>query len=457
MTDVNKLWEETKKLFENEPQKHLLNVSASQIKGIYKFSNGYIYLIVDTSLNKLRIQKFYLNTFNRLLKTLTTENILYDLICECDIKEDKKQDTEIKEPILSSFQHRALRAEYTFETFTVGEANKEAYTFAEKVALSPNVTINPFYIFGDVGLGKTHLMNAIGHSIVHQNINTNVVYVTSQQFVDDFFKAKNKNQKNLSLVEDFDRFYSQADVLLIDDIQFLENKQGSQEEFFKIFEELFNNDKQIIVTSDRPASELNIMDRLKSRFSWGMQANLKKPNLELRKEILRNKLKYLIDTPTDVPEDVISYICENFSDNVRELEGAIRRFISYCVSFNLEFNLENAIISLEPIINNSKKGTNDKNNSKLEDIKDAVVRYFNINAKDLTSTSRKKNLVYARSLAVYLAKSKFDISFNQLGDSLGNRDHTTIIHSYQKMSELINSDEMVRLDAENIIKIINQK
>ena len=261
---------------------------------------------------------------------------------------------------------RSLRPEYTFDNFVTGEANREAFTFAVKVAESPNVTINPFYIFGDVGLGKSHLMMAIGHYILDNNINANIVYTTAQQFVEDYFKSKNKNQRNTAIADNFDKYYRSADVLLVDDIQYLADRQGSQDEFFKLFEYLFENNKQIVITSDKPAAELNIMARLKSRFSWGMQTDIKKPNLQLRVAILRDKLRFLISDPTVIPDNVLTYIAENFDTNVRDLEGALRRFISFCVSFNIPFTLENAANSLEGIIPKDKNLNLESSNIHIE-------------------------------------------------------------------------------------------
>ena len=221
-----------------------------------------------------------------------------------------------------SVTQRILRPEYTFENFVPGEANREAFTFAVKVAESPHVTVNPFYIFGDVGLGKTHLMMAVGHYILDNNLNANIVYTTAQQFVEDYFKSKNKNQKSTSVSEYFDNYYRNADVLLVDDIQYLADRQGSQDEFFKIFEYLFENNKQIIVTSDRKASELNIMDRLKSRFTWGMQVDIKKPNNDLRKAILKNKLATLIENTHAVSEEALDLteLYNNFITNLPKAE-----------------------------------------------------------------------------------------------------------------------------------------
>ena len=340
MNNEIELWEQVKSMLKASNDEITFNQTFAPITKIYKVQNNVIYLIVNTSLDSFRIKKFYLNKMNELLTQCAGTQMSFALVTAQEVENQNKIQTQnsFVQPIQTTvIKKRNLRAEYTFSNFITGEANREAFTFSVKVAESPHVTINPFYIFGDVGLGKTHLMTAIGHYILENNPDTNVVYTTAQQFVEDFFKAKNKNQKNTALADEFDNYYRSADLLLVDDIQYLADRQGSQDEFFKLFEYLFENNKQIIVTSDRPASELNIMSRLKSRFSWGMQTDIKKPNQLLREAILRGKLKFLISDTDEVPANVITYIAENFDQNVRDLEGALRRFISYCVSFNIDF------------------------------------------------------------------------------------------------------------------------
>ena len=257
------------------------------------------------------------------------------------------------------------------------------------------------------------------------------------------------------LSEEFDKHYRNADVLLVDDVQYLADRQGSQDEFFKIFEYLFENNKQIVITSDRKADELNIMSRLKSRFSWGMQTDIKRPNLELRKAILKDKLKTLVTDPFVVPDDVITYIAENMDQNVRELEGALRRFIYYCVSFNYDFTVENAQLALESIIPKDRMSL-ENNKTRIEKIKEIIASYYNINPKELSSASRKAEYVYVRNVTVYILKTKYNLTLNKIGSSLGGRDHATISHSYDKMVQLLASDENVKLDIENLTKQLDK-
>lgn len=455
MEQANQLFEIVKNKTKEKMVPALYETVFTDIQGIYKNQNNNIYLIVNNDLIKYRINKFYLQTLNDALKEVASEPMQFKLITTQEIEKENARTNAIGLTSIDvtekKIKERSLRPEYTFDNFVTGEANREAFTFAIKVAESPHVTVNPFYIFGDVGLGKTHLMMAIGHYILDNNLKTNIVYTTAQQFVEDYFKSKNKNQKSTSVSEYFDSYYRNADVLLVDDIQYLADRQGSQDEFFKLFEYLFENNKQIIVTSDRKASELNIMDRLKSRFAWGMQVDIKRPNLDLRKAILRNKLSTLIENPSDVNDEVLSFIASNFEENVRELEGALRRFVNYCVAFNINYTLENAKISLEPIISIDKKENHSATDSQAKKVKNLVASYFNIPVKELSGSSRKQEIVYARSVTIYLLRTIYNVALKKIGEYLGNRDHATIAHAVDKIDDGIKMDEYIKQDIANLV------
>ena len=453
------LWEQVKTMLKASNDEATFNQTFAPITEIYKVQNNVIYLIVNNSLDIFRLKRFYLGKMNELLSQCAKEPMSFGFIskAEAESQQSTQQKDVVKKIETTLIKKRNLRAEYTFSNFITGEANREAFTFSVKVAESPHVTINPFYIFGDVGLGKTHLMTAIGHYILENNPNTNIVYTTAQQFVEDFIKAKNKNQKNAVIADEFDEYYRSADLLLVDDIQYLADRQASQDEFFKLFEYLFENNKQIIVTSDRPASELNIMSRLKSRFSWGMQTDIKKPNQLLREAILRGKLKFLISDTDEVPDDVITYIAENFDQNVRDLEGALRRFISYCVSFNIDFNYDNAVLALDAIISTNKNTSNSGTKLHIEKIKEIIASYFNINVKELSGPSRKQEYVYARQLTVYILKTKYNQTLTAIGAALGGRDHATISHAFDKISESIKTDSNIKEDVGNLISNLDKQ
>ena len=430
------------------------------IKEIYRETPTNIFLLVENHLIKYRIDKFFLDTLNKLYVEISGQNKLLKFITYEQAEEETKSKSYISLNKVNANElnksQRRLRSEYTFENFVTGEANRYAFVTAMKVAESPHVTINPLYIFGDVGLGKTHLMTAIGHYILDKNPSSNVVYTTAQQFVEDYFNATTK--KTVTAFQEFGDYYKTADVLLVDDIQFLANKNASQEEFFKLFEYLFENNKQIIITSDRRADELeNIMLRLKSRFSWGIPVDIKKPNLELRKAIICNKLGYLISNPDEVDEDSINYIAENFSSNVRELEGALRRFINYCVSFNIDFSVENAKISLESIITTASDNPDQAEFKNIDIVKKIVSKHYSISVSDLSSSTRKKEVVLPRQIAIYLIRTLFNVQLQKIGDYFGSRDHATIAHAIAKVDKMVDEDWTVKQDVDYLIKQIKKE
>lgn len=459
MEKANALWLQVKERLEKELDKKTFDSTFKEINSIYKYSNNYIYLPVEGVLNKFRIEKFYLQKMNSILEPLVDVKTEFKIVTNDFI--DKEKENLNKTPFVSpdipeKFKSRTLRPEYTFENFVTGEANREAWTFSIKVADSPHVTVNPLYIFGDVGLGKTHLMTAIGHYILDNNINSNIIYTTAQQYTEDYFNATNKNNKNSNALEEFNNFYRSADVLLVDDIQFLKDKVKTQEEFFKLFEYLHEKNKQIVITSDRPASELDMMDRLKSRFSWGIPVDIKKPNFELRKSIAKKKLLFLISDPSVVSDEVLEYISSNFDENVRELEGALRRFVSYCVAFNVEFSLENAKLSLESLISKEKQLSNDINSTHIEKVKSLVSSYFNISARDLSASTRKQEIVYARSITIYLLRTVLKLPLKKIGECLGGRDHATVAHALDKITNSLPNDALMRQDVDILTEKIKK-
>lgn len=460
MENANAVWQQVKVKLKEKLDESTFNSTFGDINEVYKFYNNYIYLVVSDLLSKYRIEKFYLNEMNGILSEFVTQKTLFKIITVQEMNQDKEKQEQtlfVEAEKSDLFKSRNLRPEYTFDNFVTGEANREAFTFSIKVADSPHVTVNPLYIFGDVGLGKTHLMTAIGHYILDNNVSANVIFTTAQQFTQDYFTATNKTNKNSNALDEFNNFYRSADVLLVDDIQFLKDKQKTQEEFFKLFEYLHENNKQIVITSDRPASELDIMDRLKSRFSWGIPVDVRKPNFTLRKAILKKKLNFLISDPTVVSEEALDYIANYFDENVRELEGALRRFISYCVAFNIDYTLEAAEESLKSIISKDKQTNEDNNSVIVEKIKNIVANYFNISVRDLSAVTRKQEIVYARMITIYLLRNILNLQLKKIGDYLGGRDHATIAHAIDKMEASIKSDPMVKQDITVLTEKISQK
>lgn len=430
------------------------------IQEIYKETNTTVFLIVKDNLVKFRLEKFYLESINKLFVEISQINKRIKLITHEQIEEEKKTQSDFQFNKVSSLElnknQRNLRGEYTFENFVTGKTNRFAFITASKVAESPVVTINPLYIFGDVGLGKTHLMTAIGHYILDKNPSANVIYTTAQQFTEDYFNATTK--KNPNAMQEFSDFYKSADVLLVDDIQFLANKNATQEEFFKLFEYLYSQNKQMVITSDRKAEELeNIMARLKSRFSWGNPVDIQKPDFELRQAIVKQKLCSLISNPDDVSDEAINFIAENFYNNIRELEGALRRFVNYCVAFCIDYSLDNAKTALDSLIVSVPESNEESDFKHIDKIKKAISKYYSVSVTDLSSSTRKKEVVFPRQIAIYIIRNKFNIPLKRIGDYFGSRDHTTIAHACSKIEKSIEEDWTIKQDVENILKLIDKE
>ncbi len=452
------LWNRTKKLLEDSGK-----IGATEFKEtikpidkIHKVENNNIYLVVNHILTKFRIEKFYLQIMNKFLSEITNENLSFKIITQEEVEKENQEKsknnlTTINENEIKNIS-RTLRAEYTFSNFVLGPTNRFAYITAMNVAESPHLAnMNPLYIFGDVGLGKTHLMMSVGWYILSNNPNANVIYTTAQQFADEYFVATRKNSNYT--IEHFHNYYHNADVLLVDDIQFLANKSSTQEEFFKLFEYLYEQNKQIVITSDRKADELeNIMKRLTSRFSWGISVDIKKPDFDLRFQIIKRKLSFIINDPDLVSDKALTYIANNFDNNVRELEGALRRFVNYCVAFGIPYTEENAEAALNDIIPKDKTNITPDKISSINEVKRAVSSYYSITPEDLASTTRKKEIIIPRQVAIYIVRTKYEIPLKKIGEHFGNRDHATILHSIDKMETSIKEDLDLAQDVQNIMK-----
>ncbi|MDD3999549.1 MAG: chromosomal replication initiator protein DnaA, partial [Bacilli bacterium] len=424
MEDSMKLWKQTLDILKQDMDENDFSVLFSEVNEVYKTESNLIYLIVPNALTKFRIEKFYINRLNEILTTLTDSLLKFKFILKDEVTEFDRVFEANKEQL----SKRPLKAEYTFGNFETGESNRFAFISAMKVAETPESLYNPLYIFGDVGLGKTHLMMAIGHYILDNKIDANVVYTSAQEFTEDYFLATS-TKKGKDNIENFYHKYRDADVLLVDDIQFLEGKQATQEEFFKVFEYLHSLNKQIVITSDRSANALkNMMARLKSRFNWGLSVDIKAPDKPLRVNILKRKLSYLIENPKEVPIEVIDIIADLFPKNARDLEGGIRRYVTYCVSLNLSFSVENVYIALDSLIP-VKSDEKHQNTRVFDAVKREVASYYKVSVADLESSSRKQQITYARQMAIYLIKELYGPSLKAIGELFGNRDYATISHS----------------------------
>lgn len=376
------------------------------------------------------------------LKKISNSDLKIQIISSGETKKSIENSIQ-KEEIKNLIESTILNPSYTFESFVVGSSNQMAYNASLAVAKNPGIQFNPLFIYGGTGLGKTHLLQAIGNLAIEQN--KTVIYVTIEQFMNDFtFSLKNKN------MEHFREKYRRCDILLIDDVQFLSNKEQTQEEFFHTFNELHNAKKQIVMTSDRlPSQILGLVDRLKSRFEWGLITDIQIPGLETKIAIIQKKSEL---NGIMLSKDVIDFIAVNLDSSIREIEGIL-------IKINASANLLNQEINLNLVQNILKDQIKEnKENIKLPDIITIISKELNIKPSDIKSKKRTTTVANARRIAIYLAKELTHNSMPNIAQYLGMKDHSSISHSIKKANELIETDENFKLIVSNLKnKIINKE
>ncbi len=337
-----------------------------------------------------------------------------------------------------------LNARYTFENFVVGSSNRHAHAYSLAVAESPAKTYNPLFIYGGVGLGKTHLMQAICHHAKNKlGGNLKICYMTSERFTNELIDAIQHHSTPM-----FRQKYRNTDVLVIDDIHFIAGKESTQEEFFHTFNTLYDAHKQIIISSDRPPKEIaNLQDRLVSRFGWGLTTDIQPPDLETRAAILKKKIER---EPVLVPDDVIFFIAQLIKTNVRELEGALIRTIAYSLLEEKPITLELTKGVLKDLLREPRKLIT------VDFIQRCVVEEFGVSLQEIKMKRRNKNIVRPRQIAMYLSRELTDLSLPEIGTFFGGKDHTTVLHSYNKIKEDLKQDETLKERVERVIQVIQQ-
>ncbi len=341
-----------------------------------------------------------------------------------------------RQPVLEEPMMHMLNPKYTFDTFVIGAANRFAHAASLAVAELPAKSYNPFFMYGGVGLGKTHLMHAIGHYILEHNPHMKVLYLSSEKFTNEFINAIRDNRG-----ESFRNKYRNIDVLLIDDIQFLAGKEGTQEEFFHTFNALHEEHKQIVISSDRPPKEIpTLEERLRSRFEWGLITDIQPPDLETRIAILRKKAKA---ENLDIPNEAMMYIANMIDSNIRELEGALIRIVAYSSLTNQDITAHLAAEALKDILPTGRNRL-----ITMQDIQQRVGEYYGLKLEDFKARKRTKAVAFPRQIAMYLSRELTDYSLPKIGDAFGGRDHTTVIHAHEKISQLLKVDQ-------DLYKIIN--
>lgn len=336
-----------------------------------------------------------------------------------------------------------LNDENNFESFVIGSGNRFSHAASLAVAEQPGKAYNPLFIYGGVGLGKTHLMHSIGNYVIEKRPNAKVVYITSEKFTNDFISSIRDNKP-----EEFREKYRNVDVLLIDDIQFLAKKEQTQEEFFNTFNELHQNNKQIVISSDRTPKQIEgLQDRLESRFNWGLITDITPPDLETRLAILRKKCE---NEDVDIPNDTMIYIANHIQTNIRELEGALTRVAAYS-------KLNNEVLTPDMVSDVLKDlvGQEKKTELTVEMIKKVVGNHYDIRMEDFNSKKRTKNIAFPRQIAMYLTRYHTDKSLPKIGEEFGGRDHSTVLHASAKISDLIENDSAFSDEIKTIEKKLN--
>ncbi|MGN7299344.1 chromosomal replication initiator protein DnaA [Ferdinandcohnia sp. SAFN-114] len=356
---------------------------------------------------------------------------------EFELKTPEKKATKNDEP--AEHSQNMLNQKYTFDTFVIGSGNRFAHAASLAVAEAPAKAYNPLFLYGGVGLGKTHLMHSIGHYVQEHNPNAKVVYLSSEKFTNEFINSIRDNK-----AVEFRNKYRNVDILLIDDIQFLAGKESTQEEFFHTFNTLHEESKQIVISSDRPPKEIpTLEDRLRSRFEWGLITDITPPDLETRIAILRKKAKA---EGLDIPNEVMLYIANQINTNIRELEGALIRIVAYSSLINKDINADLAAEALKDIIPSSRPKV-----ITIFEIQKVVGQHYSVKLEDFKAKKRTKSIAFPRQIAMYLSRELTDSSLPKIGEEFGGRDHTTVIHAHEKITKLLNTDTQLQKQINEII------
>lgn len=402
---------------------------------------------VDYTYEKTQTEARYSKVILAALKFVTNRDLEFsihalensskspEVISSQTVDKDKNIEEEI------DYSKYSLNPKYTFETFVVGNNNNLAHAAALAVADNPAKTYNPLFIYGGVGLGKTHLMQAIGNRIISNNRNMNVVYVTSENFTNQLIISI-KDLKN----DPFRNKYRNADVLIIDDIQFIAKKERVQEEFFHTFNTLYENGKQIIISSDKQPKDIQFLEeRLKSRFEWGLLADISNPDYETRVAILRKKAQ---DERIIIDNEILADIAAKIDSNIRELEGVFNKIVARASLTHIPITIELAENVINEFISKKEKVISS------DFIQEVVAKYFSIDKKDLAGNKRSNDVARPRQIAMYLCREVANMTFPQIGIDFGNRDHSTVMHAYKKIEKDVKEKNNTKLIVESVKNII---
>lgn len=436
--NLNELWSKAKELLKDETTviTYQTWIQPLELKSV---NNNVIVLVASNPFQKDTIESRYITLLTNTFNFITNKK------CNVTIKLKDEEDELINNitPVVNnkSLINSGLNPKYTFDTFVVGSNNKFAQAAAMGVAENPGSKYNPFFIYGGVGLGKTHLMHSIGNQILMNNPNVNILYVTSETFTNQLINALRDQA-----TEKFREKYRNIDVLLIDDIQFIANKKSTQEEFFHTFNTLYESGKQIVLSSDKPPKDIELLeDRLKSRFDWGLIADISNPDFETRLAILRKKTQ--LDNII-IDDEILSAIATRVDTNIRELEGTLNKLIAKASLTGTPITMEMTERAINDIVAKQDKVISS------EYIQDVVGKYFSISPADLRGAKRSNDVTFPRQIAMYLCRNVAQMSLPQIGIDFGKRDHTTVMHACNKIENEIKTNSNTRLIVESVKNIL---
>ena len=441
--DTNKIWDSFIEEIKKSTSKLSFDMFFSDLS-LYKLDvdNKIIYIqLEDISIIKFLREK-YIVQIEDIFSRMLGDDFQVVIKSKDEYKSNKIDKKKKLRKSLYKDNSKLFNPKFNFENFVVGGNNRFAYAASLAVAESPAEAYNPLFLYGGSGLGKTHLMQAIGIQVIKNDPTSNVLYISSETFTNELIEAINTQNTN-----QFKEKYRNIDILLIDDIQFLEGKEATQEEFFHTFNTLYENNKQIVISSDRPPSNLQKLDeRLTTRFGFGITADVQPADFETRVAILKKKIELAdIELDSDI-EEVCNLIAEKIKYNIRELEGAMNRMISFSEIMNNKIDLDFAKIVLKDIYRDTDKAI------APERIRSTVASYYDIKVSDLDSKRRTAEIALARQVAMYLCRESTDFSFSKIGEIFGGRDHSTVMSNCNKIQNLYHEDELIKYDIDEINK-----
>ena len=437
--ELDEFLEKTKELLKGEVAKISYETWIKDLE-LQSMENNTIVLIAHTQFQKDSIMSRYYDLFKNTFKYLTNKEWEITVVLN-ETEEGGEQSSSVQPEHYTQNLNSNLNPKYTFESFVVGNNNRFAHAAALAVAEAPATSYNPLFLYGGVGLGKTHLMHAIANEILVHNKNTSILYVTSEKFTNQLINAI-KDNKN----EQFRNKYRNIDVLLIDDIQFIAGKERIQEEFFHTFNALHESGKQIVISSDRPPKDINFLeDRLKSRFEWGLIADISNPDYETRLAILRKKAQ--LDNII-IDDDILSNIANKIDSNIRELEGTLNKLIAKASLINSPITMEMAEKAINDVVTQQEKILS------IELIQETISKYFNISVNDLKGIKRSVDVTFPRQIAMYLCRNVAGQPLTVIGSKFGKRDHTTVLHACNKIESEVKENPSTKRIVDSVKNLL---